>query len=158
MATKSSFFRANVGAMIINRQGKVLVFERADLKDAWQMPQGGIEAGEAPRDAVFREVGEETGIHRDKLKLLAEASEWLAYELPEQYRNSKTGLGQVQKWFLFRFCGEEQDIRPDQSEFTSARWVNATTLQQITVEFRQPIYRRLLREFDQYLSSAGYQS
>lgn len=150
MAEKDVFFRANVGAIIINELDEVLVFERADVKDAWQMPQGGIEAGEAPREAVLREIGEETGIPPDKLELLAEASEWLAYELPEQYRSSKTGLGQVQKWFLFRFHGVDQDIRPDLREFTKARWVNTPTLLQTAVDFRRPLYQRLLKEFDQY--------
>lgn len=150
MTVPGSFFRANVGAMIINGQGEVLVFERADVKDAWQMPQGGIEAGEPPIDAVMREIREETGIFAEKLELMAEASEWLAYELPEQYRNKKTGMGQVQKWFLFRFVGEDLDIKPDKREFTAARWVKASVLLQITVDFRRSLYQRLLNEFDQY--------
>ena len=151
MAANDSFFRANVGAMIINQQGEVLVFERAKVKNAWQMPQGGIEAGEHPRNAVLREIGEETGIPPDKLELLAEASEWLAYELPEQYRSSKTGRGQVQRWFLFRFHGTDRDIRPDQREFSAARWVDASTLVQTTADFRRPLYQRLLEEFNAYL-------
>lgn len=146
-----SFFRANAGAMIINQQGEVLVFERTDVKNAWQMPQGGIEADELPLQAVLREVGEETGIPPDKLELLAEAPDWLAYELPEQYRSSKIGRGQVQRWFLFRFLGEDRDIRPDQGEFAAARWVDANTLLQITVDFRRPLYQRLLEDFRAYL-------
>lgn len=150
MVASSSFFRANVGAMIINHQSEILMFERADVKNAWQMPQGGIEPGELPRNAVLREVEEETGIPPEKLELLAEASEWLAYELPEQLRSGKTGRGQVQKWFLFRFLGGNQDIRPNQSEFTAARWVNRKTLIHTAVNFRRPVYARLLEEFGTY--------
>ena len=151
MATPGNFFRANVGAMIINGQGDVLVFERADAKGAWQMPQGGIEAGELPRDAVMREVFEETGIAPEKLELLAEVPGWLAYELPEQFRSAKTGMGQVQKWFLFRFRGKDHDIQVDAREFAAAKWVNARDLPQMTADFRRPVYQRLLEEFSPFL-------
>lgn len=150
MNTNGNFFRANVGALIINRSGEILVFERSDVKDAWQMPQGGLESNELPLDGVLREIKEETAIPAEKLQLLAEASEWLAYELPEQYRTSKTGRGQVQKWFLFRFAGTDEDIRPDQTEFNAWRWVDSQTLLQSAVAFRRPIYQRLLNEFGSF--------
>ena len=155
MDTNGIFFRANVGAAIINQSGEILVFERADVKGAWQMPQGGLEPNELPLDAVLREIKEETAIPPEKLQLLAEASEWLAYELPEQYRTSKTGRGQVQKWFLFRFIGTDEDIQPDQTEFNAWQWVEAPVLLQSTVSFRRPIYQRLLYEFESFFNKSS---
>jgi putative (di)nucleoside polyphosphate hydrolase len=153
MSQHSDFFRANVGAMIINKQGDVLVFQRTHPGNhAWQLPQGGLEPGEDPINGVMREVGEETGIPEGKLKLLAEASEWLAYELPEQYRSAKTGRGQVQKWFLFRFRGRDEDIQPDGHEFAAWQWMDCSELLRTVVAFRRPVYERLLKEFRSYLA------
>ena len=96
-------FRAGVGAIILNEDGKVLGLERKDIPDAWQMPQGGLEENETPEQAVKREVCEETGIEASNLELIASTPGWLAYELPEEARSKKIGRGQVQRWFLFRF-------------------------------------------------------
>jgi putative (di)nucleoside polyphosphate hydrolase len=142
------FFRANVGAVIADRAGRVLAFRRARVAgEAWQLPQGGIEPGETPLAAVYREVKEETGIDPQHLEPLAETAGWLTYELPEQYRSSKTGRGQTQKWFLFRFTGSDRDIRPDAREFAAFRWMSAAELVTAVVAFRRPVYEQLLREF-----------
>ncbi len=149
------FFRAGVGAMIVNARGEILVLERVDVPGAWQMPQGGIEAGESPRDAVMREVAEETAIPARALSMVAEAPEWLAYELPASYRSRKTGLGQVQRWYLFRFTGVDDDIRPGHAEFRAWRWVTRSALLELAVEFRRPVYARLLTEFGAWLLASG---
>lgn len=100
-------FRANVGAVITNGAGLVLALQRADIRGSWQLPQGGVEENETAREAVYREVLEETALDAGHLRLLSEHPEWLAYELPPSKRTGKHGRGQVQKWFLFRLESSE---------------------------------------------------
>jgi 8-oxo-dGTP pyrophosphatase MutT (NUDIX family) len=96
----------------VNEDGRVLVGERRDYRGAWQFPQGGIEDGEEPQDAVLREIDEETGIARRDLKLVARHPAWLCYELPTRMRSAKTGLGQAQRWFLFRLKSRRFALMP----------------------------------------------
>ena len=113
-------YRPNVGAVLFNRDGLVLVARRADLPNAegpaggWQLPQGGIDEGENPREAVLRELAEEIGT--DRAEVIGEHDAWLTYDLPPEligvalkgrYR------GQRQRWFALRFTGEDRDIRLD---------------------------------------------
>jgi len=140
---KHAFFRANVGIIVLNRTGQVLACERADHRGAWQFPQGGMLASEEPLEAAYRELEEETGIAADKVELLGEYPEWLAYELPPDSRTSKKGRGQVQRWFLFRFLGSTKDINPGH-EFQSWKWMNFEDLAAITAPFRRPIYEKVL--------------
>ena len=149
-------FRANVGAVVIDSSGRVLALERADVRGAWQLPQGGLDEKEEPADAVLRELREETGIHSDALSLLDEHPEWLAYELPEELRSERLGRGQVQKWFLFRFEGEDRDIDltdAETVEFRAWRWMRLSDLARETIGFRQPIYQKLVAGFARYLAS-----
>ena len=124
MKRPARYFRAGVGAVIADRRGRVVVFERVDVPGAWQFPQGGLERGEQPIDAVFREIREETGIPRQALKLVRRYPELLAYELPREAQSVKTGLGQVQYWFLFRLKRSVAvDRLPSHSEFKAVAWV-----------------------------------
>ena len=102
MQRGGQYFRAGVGAVIIDGIGQVLAFERSDIANHWQMPQGGLKKHEEPLEAAYREVEEETGIHYSQLELVGNYPEPLAYELPSHARNRKTGRGQVQYWFLFK--------------------------------------------------------
>src|ERR1043166_5390864 len=97
------YFRAGAGAVILNTHGLVLALERKKIPEAWQLPQGGLERGEDPLAAVLREIGEETGISREELALLGDEPALLAYELPLNMRSEKTGRGQANYWFCFRF-------------------------------------------------------
>ena len=152
----SQFYRAGVGALIVNAAGEVLAFERSDIAGAWQLPQGGLETGEEPLDAVIREVFEETGIDARDLALLAEHPRLLSYELPPELRSNKTGRGQTQRWFLFRFQGDPADIElPADGEFGAWRWMPLTELAEITVAFRQDIYRELAKDFASVESITG---
>ena len=144
----SQFYRASVGAVIVNTAGEVLAFERSGIADAWQLPQGGLEAGEEPRDAVVREIFEETGITAQNLTLLAEHPRLLSYELPPEMRSAKTGRGQTQRWFLFRFEGNPEAIElPVDGEFNAWRWMGLTELAESTAPFRQDVYRQLALQF-----------
>jgi putative (di)nucleoside polyphosphate hydrolase len=152
MSRPAQYFRAGVGAAIINHQGLVLAFERADIPGAWQLPQGGLEALETPQTAVIREVREETGLSEDDLELLEALPEPLAYELPEKFRNKKTGRGQAQYWFLFRLRGVDGSIEVAAGgEFRSWQWLPFDRLLSSVAPFRQGVYRRLAERFGRHL-------
>lgn len=146
MATQT--FRANVGIVVARADGRVLVFERVDKPGQWQLPQGGLDVGEEPEAAALRELNEETGIPADRVQQLAEYPGWLAYELPPKRRRRSTGRGQVQKWFLFRFLGDDDDIdlsppMGQRQEFSAYRWVSLHDLAETVWEVRRPIYAAL---------------
>jgi putative (di)nucleoside polyphosphate hydrolase len=144
----SRFFRAGVGAVIANGRGEVLACERRDIADAWQFPQGGLKAGEAPIEAVHREIFEETGITSDRLRLMTECPDLLAYELPEPAWSHRTGRGQVQRWFLFEYRGQLAIALPPDSEFVAYAWRRFDEVERRTAEFRRPVYKRLRECFN----------
>ena len=144
----SQYFRAGVGAVIMDQKGLILSLERADIPNAWQLPQGGLEANEEPLKAVLREVAEETAILPKYLDLELAVPELLAYELPPPARNTKMGRGQVQYWFFFRFKGMENviDVRGG-GEFRCWRWLAFERLLEKTVNFRKNVYFRLFEHY-----------
>jgi putative (di)nucleoside polyphosphate hydrolase len=149
----STFFRAGVGACIVNGRGAILVLDRADVAEpAWQMPQGGIDPDERPVDALVREVREETGLDAAAYEVVAE-TEWLVYELPEAYWNRKVGRGQAQRWFLCRATSVEPAVRPDGEEFRAFQWVAPRELLALAAPFRRPVYQRILDAFAHALDS-----
>jgi len=153
-------YRRNVGAVLFSRAGKVLVGRRANLPAAeaaafgWQLPQGGIDEDEDPKTAIFRELSEEIGT--GNAEILAEHSDWLTYDLPEELmRKSFKGRfrGQRQKWFALRFLGEDSEIRLDADphpEFDAWRWVEISELPGLAVPFKRPIYEMLARDFARF--------
>ncbi|MBU0910692.1 MAG: RNA pyrophosphohydrolase [Proteobacteria bacterium] len=148
MNLPAQYFRAGVGAVIVNDAGLVLALERADIPAAWQMPQGGLEADEEPLRAVFREVAEETAIPAHDLQLMQASPELLVYELPPAARRVKTGRGQVQYWFFFRFHGSDQAIDVLRGgEFRCWHWMAFESLLDAAADFRKPVYRRLIEQF-----------
>lgn len=149
-------YRKGVGIMLVNDRNLVFVGRRADTPgEAWQMPQGGIDRGETPREAALRELEEEVGT--DKAEILAESQDWLAYDLPPAVRAEAWGgryRGQKQKWFLCRFLGTDADIdleRHHDREFTAWRWVEPASLPRFIVAFKRELYEAVLREFSTYL-------
>ena len=144
-------YRPGVGIMLLNAANEVFVGQRLDSKlEAWQMPQGGIDPGEAPIDTAFRELAEETGI--TKATLLAEANEWLYYDLPDELIGTiwkGRYAGQRQKWFAMRFTGTEADINiaTEHPEFRSWRWSTVTELSDLIVPFKRDLYEAVLAEF-----------
>ncbi|MEQ8160526.1 MAG: RNA pyrophosphohydrolase, partial [Smithellaceae bacterium] len=148
----AQYFRAGVGAVIIDNNGLILALERADKSGAWQLPQGGIELDEEPIRAAIREIDEETGIIESDLELVDAYPEPLVYELPVKNRSEKTGRGQVQYWFLFRFHGNADNIHAKRgSEFKDSKWMLFQNLLQVTVDFRKPIYQKLINRFAPYI-------
>jgi len=147
----TEYFRASVGAMLINACGSILVLKRADVtSEAWQMPQGGLRKGEDLQAALRREFREETGILPEHFRILEACKDWLVYELPDAYRNEKVGRGQAQKWFLCQFLGEPDSIKPDGIEFVSYEWVERDELLHRAAPFRRSIYERLVTEFSSH--------
>ncbi len=150
-------YRPCAGAMILNREGKVFVGKRIDSTlDAWQMPQGGIDTGEAPLDAAIREVGEETGIAPLLITLIAEAPKELVYDLPEELVGKLwkgKWRGQRQRWFLFDFVGEDRDIdiATDHQEFSAWKWADVGDITGMIVPFKKRLYEDVLAAFDEHL-------
>jgi len=144
-------YRPGVGLMLINRTGQVFVGRRIDMaEEAWQMPQGGIDAGETPRQAALRELAEEVGT--DKAEIVAESASWLRYDLPPDLAARMWGgrhRGQRQKWFALRFTGEDRDIALDGAhpEFRAWRWVAPEELERLIVPFKRRVYRKVVAEF-----------
>jgi putative (di)nucleoside polyphosphate hydrolase len=153
MSQPAQFFRAGAGALLMNDGGLVLAFERADVPGAWQLPQGGLAAGEEPMDGALRELEEETGIRANSLRLVQAYPEPLVYELPPGMRSVKTGRGQVLYWFLFRFHGRADviDVAPGR-EFRAWQWVPLDLLIELAADFRKPVYRRLADYFHAHLA------
>jgi putative (di)nucleoside polyphosphate hydrolase len=153
-------YRPNVGAVLFNRVGRIFVARRADFPNAegpaggWQLPQGGIDAAEDPRVAIFRELAEEIGT--DKAEIIGEHPDWLQYDLPPELIGRALGgryRGQRQRWFALRFMGEDSDIRFDldpHPEFDAWRWDDLGNLPSLAVGFKRDIYAVLATSFARY--------
>ena len=146
-------YRSNVGIMMVNEKGYVFVGQRLDNnQNAWQMPQGGIDAGEDPETAAYRELLEETGVKKQNVRFVASSSQWLSYDLPEDLIpilwNGKF-RGQKQKWFLFKFLGEDVDINiaTEHPEFSKWKWISKENLLKEIVPFKKSVYENVLKEF-----------
>jgi len=139
--------------MLLNRAGEVFVARRIDMVDSirpWQMPQGGIDKGETPRQAALRELKEEIGT--DKAVVLGETRMWLKYDLPVELAGGVWGgryRGQRQKWFAMRFIGNDTDIdlATDHPEFDDWKWIRPDQLPEMIVPFKRQLYIDVLAEF-----------
>lgn len=142
-------YRPCVGVMLFDAGGRVFVGRRIDTPDAWQMPQGGVDEGEAPEAAALRELEEEIGTADAAIE--AATADWLAYDLPDHLVGRIWGgrwRGQRQKWFACRFLGSDGDIRLDtaQPEFDAWRWVALDELTSLIVPFKRAIYSAVVEE------------
>jgi putative (di)nucleoside polyphosphate hydrolase len=153
-------YRRGVGVMLTNPEGLVFVAQRIDFKsEAWQMPQGGIDPGEAPLETARRELEEETGIPPRLTTLVAESATWLRYDLPPDLRGKLWKgryRGQEQKWFLMRFLGRDEDVVLETAhpEFSAWRWVRPEQTVDLIVPFKRDLYRQVLDGFAPHLIPA----
>jgi len=145
-------YRPAVGIMLLNRYGWVFIARRIDMPalPAWQMPQGGIDPGETPRQAALRELKEEIGT--DKAEILGESRHWLTYDLPPDLARGMWGgryRGQCQKWFAMRFIGSDADIdlATAHPEFDAWEWTMPERLPELIVPFKRQLYIEILAEF-----------
>ncbi|MBB2155508.1 RNA pyrophosphohydrolase [Gluconacetobacter diazotrophicus] len=159
-------YRRNVGAMLFNVQGRILIGRRTDQPGAggpldggvWQCPQGGIDADEDPEEAVLRELREEIGT--DRAVIMGARPDWLTYDLPAALIGRALGgryRGQTQKWFALRFTGQDSDIRLDDQqppEFDAWQWIDLPSLPERNVGFKRDIYRTLVRDFARFSQPA----
>lgn len=151
--TYDHLYRRGVGVMLLNFEGQVWVGRRIDYTDeAWQMPQGGMNKGEAPWDTALRELEEETGIPPHLVERIAECPKRLKYDLPPELRRSLwkgKWKGQLQDWYLCRFLGDDRDVNiaTKHPEFNDWKWVEPALLPELIVPFKRDLYRDLLRHF-----------
>jgi putative (di)nucleoside polyphosphate hydrolase len=156
-------YRPCVGIALFNSQGLVFAgrrcvksgAEHVNNLHAWQMPQGGIDADEDPKNAALRELYEETNIQ--SVSFLAESPLWYAYTLPDPViKKSWRGKyhGQTQKWFAFRFEGDEREINihtpvhgTQKAEFEQWRWIELNHLPDLIIPFKRAVYQRVVADF-----------
>ncbi len=145
-------YRRGVGIALFNRAGLVFVARRIDTEpEAWQLPQGGIDEGERPRDAALRELAEETGVR--EAEIVAEAPGWLRYDLPRALRDHMWNgrfRGQTLKFFAARFAGRDADIDLAASkhpEFSAWRWVPLADAPALIVPFKRTVYEAVAAAF-----------
>ena len=145
-------YRKCVGMMIFNDNKEILVGRRLDHPSGyWQMPQGGINDNENPKEAVWREMMEEIGTN--KAKLIKISNQWISYEIPsETLKTLPWGdkyIGQTQKWFAFLFLGEDNDINvgTDNPEFSEWKWTRMNSMVDSIVPFKRDVYAKILKEF-----------
>lgn len=144
-------YRPCAGILLVNRDGLIFVGERrGQAGNSWQMPQGGIDQGEEPLQAARRELHEETGV--TSIDLLAESAHWHCYDVPAERRPSYWKgrfVGQCQRWFAFRFTGEDADIDLEihEPEFSLWRWATPDEVLDLAVPFKRAVYQAVIKEF-----------
>ena len=144
-------YRDAVGIMVMNPKHKIWLGYRAwtqGSKYHWQMPQGGIDAGETPEQAAWREMYEETGLTSDTCQLIAEAQNWYTYDIPKKSKRKIDG--ERQKWFLFLFTGTNKNVNlkvQKKPEFIRFRWAEPEKAPHLIIPFKKEVYEHVLAEF-----------
>ena len=148
-------YRPNVAIIILNNSGQILWCKRKD-GNGWQFPQGGLDKGESPLEAIYRETQEEVGLERKDIRIIKETQEWFNYKVPEdrlpkyfRLKNSKF-IGQTQKWFLAEILCEDCRINLNASspiEFVDWTWSSYWHPLNGGVDFKKATYRKVLKSF-----------
>lgn len=149
-------YRPCVGVVLMNAQGLIFVGERMDTPGAWQMPQGGIDEDETPKQAALRELEEETGVPPDLVEIAAEHPDWVLYDLPDHLIGKVWKgrfRGQRQKWFLLRYQGDDAqiDLAKHHKEFARWRWMTPDQVIRDIVPFKRPVYEKVFAGFAGHL-------
>ena len=153
-------YRANVGIILSNREGRLLWARRIG-EQAWQFPQGGIREDESPEQAMYRELREEIGLHESQVMLVGRTRDWLRYQLPKnliRYNSKPVWIGQKQVWFMLTLVGDDSHVRldyTDHPEFDTWRWVTYWSPLQEIVAFKRKVYEQALLEFAPLMSDSA---
>ncbi len=153
-------FRANVGIILTNGEGRLMLAGRAGSK-GWQFPQGGMLEGESTEEAMFRELFEEVGLTADDVEVLGATDDWLRYRLPDKFirRGSEPlCIGQKQRWYLLRLLSSEESVRFDRSdspEFDRWRWVEFWHPVKEVIYFKRRVYAQALNELGPHIYPEG---
>jgi putative (di)nucleoside polyphosphate hydrolase len=156
LQNRDYLYRFGVGIMIINQQKKIFVGKRIDNhSDAWQMPQGGLDAGEGEDIGMYRELKEETGIENN-IKILSKSKGYYYYNLPYKLQKKFWGgkyIGQKQRWYLIEFLGDDKliNINNENPEFSEWKWVAIDEIIDNIVSFKRPLYLSIIDEFRSFL-------
>ncbi len=149
-------FRPNVGIILLNQRSQVFWGKRIRTH-SWQFPQGGIDRGENPEQAMFRELHEEIGLHPQHVEVLARTRDWLRYEVPDRFiRRDARGhyKGQKQIWFLLQLVGHDWDLNlraTNHPEFDAWRWNDYWVPLDVVVEFKRGVYEMALTELSRFV-------
>ena len=151
-------YRANVGIILCNPGGQVMWARRVGGQDAWQFPQGGIGADENPRDAMYRELWEETGLRSDDVSVLGATDSWLRYKLPKRLmrRSEPRCIGQKQLWYLLQLESGDNSFDLSAShtpEFDHWKWVDYWYPVENVVFFKRRVYQCALAQLESSLPS-----
>lgn len=154
-------YRANVGIILANSDGKVLWARRVGQR-AWQFPQGGIKRHETPERALYRELHEELGLRPEDVRVVGSTQDWLRYDLPKRYirrRWKPVCIGQKQIWYLLHLVADESALQLDvfdKPEFDGWKWVNYWHPSREVIDFKRDVYKQALRELAPlFYSSCG---
>ncbi|MGS4945212.1 RNA pyrophosphohydrolase [Meridianimarinicoccus sp. RP-17] len=144
-------YRPCVGVVLAREDGRVFAGQRIDTPGAWQMPQGGIDAGETPEAAALRELEEETGVPAGLVTVEGATADWVRYDLPDALLGKIWGgkyRGQEQRWFLLRFHGTDADIdiARHHPEFSTWAWMAPGDLLALIVSFKRAVYDQVFAE------------
>ncbi|MDC0423075.1 RNA pyrophosphohydrolase [Methylophilaceae bacterium] len=150
-------YRPNVGIIICNNKKKVLWAKRVN-EDAWQFPQGGINEGESPKEAMYRELMEEVGLSHEHVEIIARTKDWLRYDVPKNWirRDWRDNYkGQKQIWFLLRLVSDDSNIfleGTSKPEFDAWKWDDFWSPLDQIIDFKRDVYEQALNELWEHLS------
>jgi putative (di)nucleoside polyphosphate hydrolase len=153
MGNKEKNYRPNVAAIVLSAsypdKCEIFIASRVDIKDAWQFPQGGIDEGEKPKEALFRELKEEIGT--DEIEIIAEYPGWVSYNFPPSVAKKMTPYdGQTQKYYLVKLKkGAKINIDTKLPEFSEYKFVERDKLNDYITFFKRTVYKKVLKYFKQ---------
>ncbi|MGA0095173.1 MAG: RNA pyrophosphohydrolase [Burkholderiaceae bacterium] len=153
-------FRPNVGIILLNQKNQVFWGKRI-RSTSWQFPQGGIDRGETPEQAMYRELHEELGLRPAHVSLVGRTRDWLRYEVPDRFiRRDARGhyRGQKQIWFLLRLVGHDWDLNlraTNHPEFDAWRWNDYWVPLDVVIEFKRGVYQKALAELSRFVAGAN---